>query len=81
MCRTGAAALATTVTVASLLQIELVTVPATSSAGGFVYRLRPDLGVFERATNEFGPFFTERALPRSGRGTGVDWRDISTIAL
>ena len=63
----AAAAEATTVTVASLLQIELVTVPATSSSGGFVYRLRPDLGLFERATNEFGPFFTERAL-RGGRG-------------
>ena len=62
-----AAAVATTTTVANLLLIELVTVPTTSSSGGFVYRLRPDLGVFERASNEFGPFFTERAL-RAGRG-------------
>lgn len=63
----AAAAAATTNTVASLLLIETVTVPVASSSGGFVYRLRPDLGVFERASNEFGPFFTERAL-RNGRG-------------
>lgn len=63
----AAAATATTNTVAGLLLIETVTVPTTSSSGGFVYRLRPDLGVFERASNEFGPFFTERAL-RNGRG-------------
>jgi hypothetical protein len=62
-----AAAAATTNTVAGLFLVELATLPIASSSGGFVYRLRPDLGVFERTSNEFGPFFTERTL-RNGRG-------------
>jgi hypothetical protein len=62
-----AAAAATTSTVAGLFLVELGTLPVSSSSAGFVYRLRPDLGVFERASNAFGPFFTERALT-SGRG-------------
>lgn len=71
-----AAATATTNTVAGLFLVELATQPMASSSGGFVYRLRPDLGVFARASNEFGPFFTERAL-RNGRGQasfGVTYR-------
>lgn len=63
----AAAATATTNTVASLFLVELATLPTASSAGGFIYRFRPDLGVYERASSEFGPFFTERAL-RNGRG-------------
>jgi hypothetical protein len=58
-------------------------VPTTSSSGGFVYWLRPDLGVFERASNEFGPFFTERAL-RAGRGQasiGVNYRQSNFASL
>jgi hypothetical protein len=62
-----AAAVATTNTVAGLFLVELGTLPVSSSSAGFVYRLRPDLGVFERASNAFGPFFTERAMT-SGRG-------------
>ncbi len=62
-----AAAVATTNTVASLFLVEVATLPTAASTGGFVYRLRPDLGLFERASNEFGPFFTERTL-RNGRG-------------
>lgn len=61
----AAAANATFQTVAGLLQVELTTLPTTNSAGGFVYRLNPALGTVERATSDFGPFFTERAL-RSG---------------
>ena len=60
-----AAAAATTNTVASLFLVELGTLPMASSSGGFVYRLRPDLGVFERASSQFGPFFTERTLNNS----------------
>jgi hypothetical protein len=63
----AAAAAATTNTVAGLFLIELATLPTASSSGGFIYRFRPDLGLYERASNEFGPFFTERAL-RNGRG-------------
>jgi hypothetical protein len=62
-----AAAAATTNTVASLFMVEVATLPTAASAGGFVYRLSPELGLFERASNEFGPFFTERTL-RNGRG-------------
>jgi hypothetical protein len=62
-----AAAAATTNTVASLFLVEVATLPTAASTGGFVYRLRPDLGLFERASNEFGPFFTERTL-RNGPG-------------
>src|SRR5688500_14603590 len=56
------AAEATLDTVARLFSIELTSLPVASSSGGFVYRLNPSLGVVERATDGFGPFFTERAL-------------------
>src|SRR5205823_10516104 len=41
--------------------------PLASSSGGFVYRFNPSLGTVERASDSFGPFFSERAL-RNGRG-------------
>jgi hypothetical protein len=63
----AAAALATTVTVADLFAVELASQPVAASSGGFVYRLNPSLGTFERATDDFGPFFTERTL-RNSRG-------------
>jgi hypothetical protein len=66
-----AAARATLATVAGLFSVELTTLPTTASASGFVYRLSPSLGVFERASNDFGPFFTERALRNSRRQTSV----------
>lgn len=47
--------------VAGLLSVELTNLPAASSSGGFVYRLNPTLGAVERASQSFGPFFTERA--------------------
>jgi hypothetical protein len=62
-----AAAAATRDTVASLFLVELTQVPIASSSGGFVYQLRPGVGVYSRASNQFGPFFTERTL-RSGAG-------------
>lgn len=62
-----AAAEATRDTVAGLFLTELVTLPVAASAGGFVYRVNPQLGVVERASDGFGPFFTERAL-RNSRG-------------
>jgi hypothetical protein len=64
--RDVAAAEATFNTVAGLFLVELSTLPMTSSSAGFVYRLNPSLGLIERATDSFGPFFTERAL-RVGR--------------
>jgi len=65
--RDQTAANATFATVASLLQVELTSVPVASSSGGFVYRFSPTFGTVERASDSFGPFFSERAL-RNGRG-------------
>lgn len=63
------AAEATRDTVSRLFAVELLNLPVASSAGGFVYRLNRSLGVVERASEGFGPFFTERVL-RNGRGQG-----------
>ena len=60
--RDQAAAAATSVTISRALEANLATLPVTSSSGAFVYRLNPELGTVERATQSFGPFFTERAL-------------------
>jgi hypothetical protein len=60
------AARATFGTVAGLFAIELTSLPVASSSGGFVYRFSPTLGTVERASDSFGPLFTERAL-RNGR--------------
>jgi hypothetical protein len=65
--RDRAAAEATFGTVAGLFGVELTSIPVTSSSGGFVYRFSPTLGTMERATDSFGPFFTERAV-RNGAG-------------
>ena len=53
-------------TVASLFQIELTSIPVASSSGGFVYHFSRTLGTMERASDSFGPLFTDRAL-RNGR--------------
>ncbi|MGH9201220.1 MAG: hypothetical protein ACRD2A_08300 [Vicinamibacterales bacterium] len=65
--RDHAAAAATFATVASLLTVELSHLPTASSSGGFVYLFSPDFGTVDRASDSFGPFFSERAL-RNGRG-------------
>ena len=50
------------------LIVSLTSVPIATSSGGFMYRLNPELGTFERATESFGGFFVERALtPGHGR--------------
>lgn len=55
------AAQAASVTISRALAANLATLPVTSSSGAFVYRFNPELGTVERATQSFGPFFTERA--------------------
>lgn len=65
--RDEAAATATRDAIGRALQIELATLPITSSSGGFTYRFNPALGTTERASDAFGPFFVERALT-AGRG-------------
>jgi hypothetical protein len=64
--RDRAAADATFATVAGLFTIELTSLPTASSSGGFVYRFSRTLGTAERASDSFGPLFTERTL-RNGR--------------
>lgn len=65
--RDRVAADATFATVAGLFAVELSNIPIASSSGGFVYRFSPSFGTVERASDSFGPFFSERAL-RNGRG-------------
>lgn len=48
--------------VASALLVNLASTPVATSSSGFLYRLNPDLGTVERATQSFGSFFVERAL-------------------
>jgi hypothetical protein len=55
------AAIATRDTISKLLVLELATLPS-SSGGGFTYRLDPALGTVIRASDSFGPLFTERSL-------------------
>jgi hypothetical protein len=66
--RDRAAAEATSATISRALLAHLATLPVTTSSGGFLYRLNPELGTVERATQTFGPFFIERALT-AGRGS------------
>jgi hypothetical protein len=61
--RDEAAAIATRDTISTFLRSELTTLPVTSSASGFTYRIDPELGgVPVRSTSTFGAFFTERTL-------------------
>jgi hypothetical protein len=61
--RDRAAAEAARDAVANALLVNLTSTPVASSSSGFLYRLNPELGTVERATESFGSFFVERALP------------------
>jgi hypothetical protein len=61
------AAATTADTINRLLLAELTTLPLSSSSAGFTYRVNPQLGTVERASQSFGPFFAERSLT-AGRG-------------
>jgi hypothetical protein len=65
------AAQATFGTVAGLFTVELTSIPIASSSGGFVYRFSRTLGTVERASDSFGPFFTERTLRNGKRQLSV----------
>jgi hypothetical protein len=70
------AATTTRDTISNFLLTELATLPISSSAGGFAYRLDSSLGTMVRSSDSFGPFFTERSLT-AGRGQssfGVSYR-------
>src|SRR3954463_16645420 len=53
--------------IAKSLLLDLTSVPLATASSGFLYRLNPQLGTVERATESFGGFFIERALT-AGRG-------------
>jgi hypothetical protein len=67
--RDRAAAEAARDTVARALLINLASAPIGTSSGGFLYRLNPELGTVQRASENFGTFFVERAL-MGGQGSG-----------
>src|SRR5919106_3427204 len=60
--RDRAAAEAARDTVTRALLVSFTSLPIGSSSAGFVYRLNPELGTVERASESFGTFFVERAL-------------------
>jgi hypothetical protein len=62
-----AAAEATRATLTRALLASVATTPVGSPSGGFTYRLNPELGTVERASDTFGPLYLERALT-SGAG-------------
>src|SRR5215212_9192224 len=63
-----AAAEAARDTITRALLVNLTSVPIGTSSSGFLYRLNPQLGTVERATESFGAFFVERAFtPGHGR--------------
>src|SRR5580765_6252571 len=55
------AAQGTSDTIGRALLANLATLPAPSTSAAFLYRLNPELGTVERATQTFGPSFVERA--------------------
>jgi hypothetical protein len=73
------AARATSDAISALLRVELGTLPTTTSAGGFIYRFDPELGVSVRVTDSFGAFFTERAMTAGSRQVtfGLSYRQAS----
>ena len=60
--RDQSAAVATSAAISRALLANLSSLPVATSSSAFVYRLNPELGTVERATQTFGPFFVERAL-------------------
>ncbi len=65
-----AAAEAARDTITRALLVNLTSMPIATSSSGFLYRLNPELGTVERATQSFGGFFVERAFsPGHGRAT------------
>lgn len=65
--RDAAAARSTSQTISRALLANLATLPITSTSAAFVYRLNPDIGTVQRATQTFGPSLIQGALT-AGRG-------------
>ena len=75
--RDEAAAAATRDAVVTFVLAELNTLPTTSPASGFTYRLDSGLGVNVRSSKSFGPFFLERSLTGGQRQVsfGIAYND------
>src|SRR5687767_4337357 len=66
-----AAAEATSTTISRALLASLATLPVSTASGAFAYRLNPELGTVERATQSFGPVFIERAITAGRRTASI----------
>src|SRR5262245_32308445 len=77
--RDQAAAKAAGDVISSSLLLNLSTLPISTSAGGFTYRLDPEIGASIRISDSFDPFHTDRALTASaGQVTfGLDYQQAS----
>ena len=77
------AAAATRDTMTRFLLAELGTLPVSSPATGFTYRLDPTLGADVRSSASFGPFFLQRSLTVGGGQTslGVSYQHASFTRL
>ena len=64
--RDRSAAQATSDTISRAMLANLATLPVPTSSSAFTYRLNPELGTVERATQSFGPLFVERAQTAGG---------------
>jgi hypothetical protein len=73
-----AAAEAARSTISNALLVDLTSVPLATASSGFLYRLNPQLGTVERATESFGGFFVERALT-AGQGRASFGVSASTL--
>lgn len=69
--RDAEAAQVTSDTMSRLLLVELSTLPLSTSSAGFAYRFNPALGTVERASESFGPIFTERSLTAGRRQASI----------
>src|SRR5262245_36006006 len=81
--RDRSAAQATSDTISRAILANLATLPVASSSSGFLYRLNPELGTVERATQSFGPFFVERALTagRHQASIGLTFQNLRFTSL
>jgi hypothetical protein len=81
--RDAAAARATSSTISRALLANLATLPVTSTSGAFLYRLNPDIGTVERATQNFGPLFLQRAITvgRGNAGVGLTFQHLRFTSL
>ncbi|HWW82199.1 MAG TPA: hypothetical protein VNZ26_01275 [Vicinamibacterales bacterium] len=60
--RDESAAMATSETLSRALLVDIATLPVSAAGGGFAYTMNPLIGTVERASESFGPVFSERAL-------------------